>query len=99
MNHSFVNYLRKPLALLSVGLSLFTANAAFAQTATKTAASTDDTVKLEKLVVTGSYIPMAGIATAIPVTILDAKAIENTGVASNVMEILRKAAPQFTGNG
>ncbi len=99
MNHSFVNYLRKPLALLSVGLSLFTANAAFAQTATKTAASTDDTVKLEKLVVTGSYIPMAGIATAIPVTILDAKAIENTGVASNVMEILRKAAPQFTGSG
>ena len=99
MNHSFVNYVRKSLALLGVGLSLFAANAAFAQTATKTAASTDETVKLEKVTVTGSYIPMAGIATAIPVTVLDAKAIENTGVSSNVMEILRKAAPQFTGSG
>ncbi|HQZ87088.1 MAG TPA: TonB-dependent receptor plug domain-containing protein, partial [Actinomycetota bacterium] len=33
------------------------------------------------------------------VTVLDSKAIEDTGVTSNVMEILRKAAPQFTGNG
>ena len=95
MNISSVSYLRKPLALLCAGLSLFAAKAAFAQTA----AATDDTVKLEKYVVTGSYIPIAGTATAIPVTILDSKAIENTGVTSNVMEILRKASPQFTGNG
>ena len=96
MNNSSVSYLRKPLALLGAGLSLFAANAAFAQTA---AAQADDTVKLEKYVVTGSYIPLAGAATAIPVTVLDSKAIENTGVTSNVMEVLRKAAPQFTGNG
>lgn len=95
MNKSSVSNLRKPLALLGAGLSLFAANAAFAQTA----AATDDTVKLEKYVVTGSYIPLAGAATAIPVTVLDSKAIENTGVTSNVMEILRKASPQFTGNG
>ena len=95
MNNSSVSNLRKPLALLGAGLSLFAANAAFAQTA----APADDTVKLEKYVVTGSYIPIAGTATAIPVTVLDSKAIENTGVTSNVMEILRKASPQFTGNG
>jgi len=53
------------LALLGAGLSLFAANAAFAQTA---AAQADDTVKLEKYVVTGHYIPLAGAATAIPVT-------------------------------
>ncbi len=81
------------MALLGAGLSLIAAQAAFAQTAT------DETVKLEKYVVTGSYIPIAGTATAIPVTVLDSKAIENTGVTSNVMEILRKASPQFTGNG
>lgn len=93
MNNSSVSNLRKPLALLGAGLSLIAAQAAFAQTA-----ATDETVKLEKYVVTGSYIPIAGTATAIPVTVLDSKAIEDTGVTSNVMEILRKAAPQFTGN-
>ena len=60
MNNSSVS-LRKPLALLGAGLSLFAANAAFAQTA----APTDDTVKLEKFGVTGSYIPFAGTATAV----------------------------------
>ncbi len=98
MNNSSVSYLRKPLALLGAGLSLFAANAAFAQTAAAKPAPAEETVKLDKFVVTGSYIPIAGVATAIPVTVLDAKAIENTGVTSNVMEILRKAAPQFTGN-
>jgi iron complex outermembrane receptor protein len=86
------------LALLGAGLSLFAASAAFAQTAAPTAAPAEESVRLDKFVVTGSYIPIAGVATAIPVTVLDSKAIEATGVTSNVMEILRKAAPQFTGN-
>ncbi len=95
MNNSSVSYLRKPLALLGAGLSLFAANAAFAQTA----APADDTVKLEKFVVTGSYIPFAGTATAVPVTVLNSEAIADTGVTTNVLEVLRKAAPQFSGNG
>lgn len=99
MNNSSVSYLRKPLALLGAGLSLFAAQAAFAQTAAAPATPAEESVKLDKFVVTGSYIPIAGVATAIPVTVLDSKAIEATGVTSNVMEILRKAAPQFTGNG
>jgi iron complex outermembrane receptor protein len=83
------------LALLCVGLSLFAAQAAFAQQT----ASSEEALKLEKFVVTGSYIPIAGVATAIPVTVLNAQAIEDTGITTNVLEILRKAAPQFSGNG
>ena len=56
MNNSSVSNLRKPLALLGAGLSLFAAQAAFAQPAT-TADTKDDTVKLDKFVVTGSLIP------------------------------------------
>jgi len=94
MNNRSVS-LRKPLALLGAGLSLFAAKAAFAQSA----APADDTVKLEKFVVTGSYIPFAGTATAVPVTVLNSEAIADTGVTTNVLEVLRKAAPQFSGNG
>jgi iron complex outermembrane receptor protein len=83
------------LALLCVGLSLFAASAAFAQQP----AANPEALKLDKFVVTGSYIPMAGVSTAIPVTVLNAQAIEDTGVTTNVLEILRKAAPQFSGNG
>jgi len=56
-------------------------------------------VKMEKFEVTGTYIPLARAETALPVTLLDTKAIENTGIATNVLEVLRKAAPQFSGNG
>ncbi len=55
--------------------------------------------KLETFVVTGSYIPVAGSATAIPVTTIDSEAIQNTGISTNLLEVLRKTAPQFTGNG
>jgi len=84
MNHSFVNYLRKPLALLSVGLSLITANAAFAQTATKTAASTDDTVKLEKVVVTGSFLSAASVEGALPIVSYNLTEINATGATTLV---------------
>ncbi|WP_415908814.1 TonB-dependent receptor [Oleiharenicola sp. Vm1] len=72
-----------------------------AQTAAASnAAPADDKVlKLDKFEVTGSYIPFAGTQTALPVTTLDTKAIEATGITSNVLEVLRKAAPQFSGNG
>jgi iron complex outermembrane receptor protein len=55
--------------------------------------------RLETFVVTGSYIPVAGSATAIPVTTIDSEAIQNTGINTNLLEVLRKTAPQFTGNG
>ena len=98
MNYCSAKKLRAALGFLTVAaLPLFMV----AQTAPATpAGNTDDSVlKLEKYQVTGSYIPIAGATTAIPVTVLDAKAIADTGINSDVLEILRKAAPQFAGNG
>ena len=54
---------------------------------------------LEKYVVTGSYLTQAANSVAVPVITVDAKAIENSGSSTNVLEILRKTVPQFSGNG
>ncbi|MBA4135953.1 MAG: hypothetical protein C0518_01400 [Opitutus sp.] len=71
-----------------------------AQQAPATTASNDEgALKLEKFVVTGSYIPIAGSATAIPVTTIDATQINNSGVNTSLLEVLRKTTPQFIGNG
>lgn len=79
--------------------SVSLATQGFAQTAGASEAADDKVLKLDKFEVTGSYIPFAGTQTALPVTTLDTKAIEATGVTTNVLEVLRKAAPQFSGNG
>ncbi len=97
------NSSRKFLAalVLATGMAAF-ATSGFAQTAPATASTTpseDKALKLEKFEVTGSYLPPAANAVAIPVISVDSKAIEDTGVKSNVLEILRTAVPQFTGNG
>lgn len=88
------------MALLCAGLSLFAAQAAFAQTPAPAApaAAPEDTLKLEKFVVTGSYLPVAANSVAIPVITVDTKTIENSGNNTNVLEILRKTVPQFSGN-
>ncbi|HTL68442.1 MAG TPA: TonB-dependent receptor [Lacunisphaera sp.] len=97
MNNSSVSYLRKPLALLCAGLSLFAAQAAFAQT-TSQSSTTDETMKLDKFVVTGSYIPAAlDEAKALPVQVLDAQAIQLSGVNTNVLDVLKKTVPQIQG--
>lgn len=81
-------------------LPLLAANLVFAQATTNdTAASTDENVhKLGKFEVTGSYLPAAANAVAIPVISIDRNTIENSGNTSDVLEILRKTAPQFNGN-
>jgi iron complex outermembrane receptor protein len=96
---------------LHAALSLFAAVGAFAtfgqaQTTTTTtttapaAAPSDQTPQvLEKFVVTGSNIPMAADALAIPVTVIGQEQIDESGVSSSVLEILRKGSPQFSGNG
>lgn len=82
--------------LLSLGL----AGPVRAQSAPNNPASpTVEPLKLERFVVTGSYIPFADTQTALPLATLDAPAIANSGIATNVLEFLRKAAPQFSGNG
>jgi iron complex outermembrane receptor protein len=52
---------------------------------------------LETVTVTGSLIPTEPNAVAVPVIALDAKQLEQNGVVSNPLEILRKAIPSFAG--
>lgn len=96
MNNSSVSYLRKPLALLGVGLSLFAAQAAFAQTtASLDEAKKDETLKLEKFTVTGSLIPIAADSPAIPVTVISALDIQRSGVNTDLLAVLKKTEPYF----
>ena len=60
--------------------------------------ASDKTIQLEKLVVTtGSNIPSAADATAVPVVVLGQQDIAQTGLNSNLLEILRKRIPAFAG--
>jgi iron complex outermembrane receptor protein len=101
------------LRKFSAVLSLFAASSlltsvGFAQTTTTTtttttaaattAAASDDTQTLEKFVVTGTYLPISADAPAIPVTTIDTQAIENSGETGNLMQVLQKVAPQFSGS-
>lgn len=79
---------------LALTLPVFAATAAFAQTNT----SGNEAVKLEKYVVTGSYIPAAvDEASASPVVVVTAKEIDRTGVSKSILDVLRKAVPQIVG--
>jgi iron complex outermembrane recepter protein len=52
---------------------------------------------LETIVVTGSNVPTTPDAVAVPVSILGSDQIEQNGVTSNVLEVLRKSLPSFAG--
>ena len=54
-------------------------------------------MKLTTFVVTGSNIPTAADATDVPVTVLGAHDIQDTGVNSNFLDMMRKAIPAFAG--
>ncbi len=85
---------RSALAV-SVGLPFLVAASAFAQdptTSEPTEAVTD------RVIVTGSYIPMAADAPAAPVAIINAAELAKTGTATNLLDMIRKAVPQFTGS-
>lgn len=88
-------------ALLAFGLT-FAARAAFAQdpnpAVTTTTEKKDETVQMAAFNVTGSYLAPAANVVAIPVITVDAKAIQNSGENVNVLDILKKTVPQFTGN-
>ena len=56
-------------------------------------------VVLEKYVVTGSNIPQAADALAIPVAVVDNQVIADSGVFSDTLDILRKVAPNISGIG
>jgi iron complex outermembrane recepter protein len=101
--------LRKFSAVLSLFAtsSLFT-TMGYAQTTTTTTTTTtpatapsaapEEPQTLEKFVVTGTYLPISADAPAIPVTTVDVQAIQNTGDTTNLMEVLQKLQPQFSGS-
>jgi iron complex outermembrane receptor protein len=61
-------------------------------------ANSDEVLKLEGLVVTGSNLPTAGETPVAPVTLVTPSEIARTGVMNDVLEVIRKTAPQFSGN-
>ena len=69
-----------------------------APAATASADETGQIQKLEQVIVTGSYIPTPADALAVPVTVVGPHEIEDSGVSTNLLDILRKVAPQFSGN-
>jgi iron complex outermembrane receptor protein len=84
---------------LGAGLSLFAAHAAFGQTPSASEAKDDTTLNLDKIVVTGSFIPATlDEQKAMPIQIIDSAAIEMSGVNTNVLDVLRKTVPQIQGS-
>lgn len=82
-------------ALLALAVSL-AAGSAFAQDDTSSA---EAPVKLENMVVTGSNLPSAGETPVAPVTVIGPTQIEQSGVTNDLLQVVRKTAPQFSGNG
>jgi iron complex outermembrane receptor protein len=64
-----------------------------------TPAATEEPMVLEKFVVTGSNIPMAAEAAALPVVSVDAQVMSESGVNSDLLDILRKVSPNISGVG
>lgn len=85
-------------ALASVGATLTLA--AQAQSGSTAPAPDEGTPQLlEKFVVTGSNIENAGEALSIPVAIIAPGDIQNSGVETNVLDVLRKVSPAINGLG
>ena len=81
-------------AALCCFLSAGLVSNALAQTAP---VKTEERVTLDKFVVTGSLIPVAAGAPAIPVRTLLAEDIERTGITTDLADVLRRTTPQFYG--
>jgi iron complex outermembrane recepter protein len=97
MNLNSVRKLRAALALF-LGAAL-TCLAVGQTTTTDATSGNDKTVQMQKFVVTGTNIPTAADALAIPVTVLGPQQIQASGVETNTLDILRKMMPMFAGNG
>jgi iron complex outermembrane receptor protein len=88
-------------SILSAFIFLFVCGSSRGQAQpTPTPPPTDDeTQHLQAYVVTGSNIPNAGEALAIPVSIIAPSDILNSGVETNVLDVLRKISPAISGIG
>ncbi|HEX8756172.1 MAG TPA: TonB-dependent receptor plug domain-containing protein [Steroidobacteraceae bacterium] len=79
-------------AVLLSSLGLICATHAGAQTADQASIK-----PLQEVVVTGTLIPTNPDAAAVPVTTLDAGQLQQTGVSTDTLAMLRKAIPAFAG--
>jgi iron complex outermembrane recepter protein len=100
-----MHLLRKPKVALGALLGACAALSLQAQTAASpaepTPTSSDDTTPqlMTNFVVTGSNIQNAGEALSIPVAVLSPSDIQNSGVETNVLDVLRKISPSISGLG
>lgn len=81
------------LSLASIPLAAQATNPASAPEAK------EETLKLDKFVVTGSLIPIAADTPAVPVTVMNAADIANTGLNNDLTDVMKKANPFFFGRG
>ena len=58
----------------------------------------EQATELEEIVVTGSLIPQDLNAPGIPVTLMSAQDIQDTGVSTNMLDVLQKSQPFFYGS-
>ena len=95
------NYLRKLRAALGALLGLGAPLAAKAQSDSNptTAAAGDNPQVLAQFVVTGSNIPTAADALAVPVLSLNVAQMQSSGVESSTLDVLRKMVPSISGIG
>jgi iron complex outermembrane receptor protein len=84
---------------LAAMAGLYPASGLAQTTASTDTTKKDDTEVLEKFTVTGSYLPPAANTVATPVISVTSAQIDTSGETSNLLEVLRKTVPQFTGNG
>ncbi|MBS0478554.1 MAG: TonB-dependent receptor plug domain-containing protein, partial [Proteobacteria bacterium] len=68
-----------------------------AETPTTSSGANDQSDTGKDIIVTGSAIPTPPDRLAAPVTVVDSTSIQKSGVATNVLEILRKQVPAFAG--
>ena len=85
---------------LNAAVALAVTSTGSAQTTQAMANTPDDqVVRLDQMVVTGSNIPMAADALAVPVQVVGAETIKDSGVPTNTLDLLRKVAPNISGVG
>jgi iron complex outermembrane receptor protein len=71
---------------------------ALAQAAAPESPGSAAAVNMDQYIVTGSYLPMSSAAPAIPVMSLDPWEIEAGGIDDNLLDLLEKTDPMFSGS-
>ncbi len=95
-----LNSVRKSWVALALCISVGLPSLAVAQTAATTAPADTSSpeVKMEKFVVTGSYLPITTFITASPVVTIASSDVGQSG-ATDPLRLLRQLTPFFAGNG